>query len=263
MARRRDRELASSLFPFLSVLACVIGTLTLLIAALAMNQVAEGLRALDPDEPAPPELETQRALVRSLRRDQQSAHDVVAERAATRAELRALGILATTADPYKSADSSDSAVERHISARLSSARLARRLEALRREKHELDQALAGMTRSLARPHERDDHRAIRIHPQGRTLALRPFFVECRAEGLRLYYEGLDDSLFLDRRSRRGQSQFEVFLRRARAIQQHTVVFLIRPDGIDTYDWAVQTTTNLSVRHAKLPLPGQGDIEFAL
>jgi len=260
VARRRDRELASSLFPFLSVLACVIGTLTLLIAALAMNQVAEGLRALDPSEPTPPELATQRAQVRALRHDHESARDVAAERAAARAELRALGILAASAD---SPESSDAAAERHIAARLSSARLARRLEALRREKHDLDQALAGMTRSLARPQQRDDRRAIRIHPQGRTLALRPFFVECRTEGVRIYYEGLDDSLFLDRRSRRGRSQFEVFLRRARSIPQHTVVFLIRPDGIDTYDWAVQTATNLSIRHAKLPLPGQGDIEFAL
>ena len=43
MARRQAREQSSSLFPFLSVLACVIGTLTLLIASLAIGQVAESL----------------------------------------------------------------------------------------------------------------------------------------------------------------------------------------------------------------------------
>ena len=42
-SRRTKRDFASSLFPFLSVLACVIGTLTLLIAALALGQVAEDL----------------------------------------------------------------------------------------------------------------------------------------------------------------------------------------------------------------------------
>ena len=260
MARRGDRELTSSLFPFLSVLACVIGTLTLLIAALAMNQVAEGLQALDPDAPPPPELETQRAQVRALQRELEATREVEAERVAAHAELRALGI-----DPSTSSATSttDSAVEQHIGARLSAARLARRLDALQRESRELDQALVGLHRSLERPRERADQRAILIHPQGRGQALRPFFVECRAEGVRIYYEGLDDSLFLDRRSRRGQSQFEVFLRRARSIQQHTVVFLIRPDGIETYGWASQTTTNMSVRHAKLPLPGHGEIEFAL
>ena len=43
MARGPSRDLGSSLFPFLSVLACVIGTLSLLIASLAIGQVAEDL----------------------------------------------------------------------------------------------------------------------------------------------------------------------------------------------------------------------------
>ena len=254
MARRRDRELASSLFPFLSVLACVIGTLTLLIAALATNQVVEGLQARAPDAPAPPELATQRAVVRALRARFDRARTVEAERAALYAELRTFGIQPAEAT---------SEVEQHIAARLASASGARRLEALRREARELEEALAGMERTLAQPRERDDSRSIRIHPQGRGAALRAFFVECRAEGVRIYHEGLDDSLFLDRKTRHGQSQFEIFLRRVRAIPSHTVVFLIRPDGVETYDWANEAATNISVRHAKLPLPGQGEIEFAL
>ena len=48
MARRRKRsELAVSLFPFISVLSCVIGTLTLMIAAAAIGEVAQDLE----DEP--------------------------------------------------------------------------------------------------------------------------------------------------------------------------------------------------------------------
>ena len=40
--RRRRGDLAVSLFPFLSVLACVIGTLTLLLAAIATTVVCSG-----------------------------------------------------------------------------------------------------------------------------------------------------------------------------------------------------------------------------
>jgi hypothetical protein len=254
VAARRDRELASSLFPFLSVLACVIGTLTLLIAALATNQVVEGLQARSADAPPPPGLETRRAAVRALQARLERARTVEAERAALEARLRTVGIA-----PSESPDEA----ARHLADRLASAGLARRLETLRRESRDLAEALAGMERALARPRQRDDRRAIRIHPQGRGAALRPFFVECRAEGVRIYHEGLDDSLFLDRKTRHGQSQFEVFLRRVRAIPSHTVVFLIRPDGVETYDWANEAATNGSVRHAKLPLPGHGEIEFAL
>ena len=39
MARRPAEEDGVSLFPFLSVLACVIGTLTLMIMALALGQM--------------------------------------------------------------------------------------------------------------------------------------------------------------------------------------------------------------------------------
>jgi hypothetical protein len=42
-----------------------------------------------------------------------------------------------------------------------------------------------------------------------------------------------------------------------------VIFLIRPDGIDSYRWAASQTGRAYVRHAKLPLPGQGELEFAL
>ena len=37
--RRRKKGVSVSLFPFLSILACVIGTLTLMITALALGQM--------------------------------------------------------------------------------------------------------------------------------------------------------------------------------------------------------------------------------
>lgn len=254
MAQRRDRELASSLFPFLSVLACVIGTLTLLIAALAMNQVAAGLQERSPDEVEPAELTTQRAEIRALERKLERASFLQAERATVTASLQALGI-----DPHQP----PAGATAHLAARLSATRLARELGALERESADLDAALVGMTRVLEQDTKRNDLRTIRIHPLGRGTALRPFFVECRPGGVRLFYEGLDDSLFLDRNSPRGESQFEVFLRRARSLRNHTVIFLIRPDGIETYNWALEQIGNLSLRHAKLPLPGQGELEFML
>ena len=254
MAQRRDRELASSLFPFLSVLACVIGTLTLLIAALAMNQMVRGLQGPDPSAEERPEVATQRAEVRALERALERARSIEAERANLRAALKALN-LPLAHDPAETAA--------QLASRLEAAALARERERLERESLALDRALVGMTRVVERDREQDDTRAIRIHPLGRGKALRPFFVECRPGGVRLFYEGLEDSLFLDRNSPRGESQFEKFLRRARALRNHTVIFLIRPDGVDTYNWALEQIGSIALRHAKLPLPGQGELEFAL
>ena len=44
--RRRPPEQKAFLFPFLSVLACVIGILTLMIATLALGQLKQPNRAL-------------------------------------------------------------------------------------------------------------------------------------------------------------------------------------------------------------------------
>ena len=254
MAPRRDRELASSLFPFLSVLACVIGTLTLLIAALAMNQVASSLEPPPTDAPESPTLTTQRAELRMLERTLERTRTLEAERAELLASLRTLGVDADL-DPREAAS--------HLTARSSLARLERERNALEAESRKLDDALVGMTRVVEQDLQHDDDRTIRIHPMGRGEALRPFFVECRPGGVRVFYEGLEDSLFLDRNSPRGESQFEVFLRRARSLRNHTVIFLIRPDGVETYNWAIEQIGNLSLRHAKLPLPSQGELEFAL
>ncbi len=61
----------------------------------------------------------------------------------------------------------------------------------------------------------------------------------------------------------GESQFKVFLRRVRAIQGGIVIFLIRPDGVETHRQAERAARALNVRQAKLPLPGDGEIQFAL
>ncbi len=92
MARRPSREPVSSLFPFLSVLACVIGTLTLLIAALAIGQVAEGLLDSEIDPTEVEHLDAQRAELRALEEQVEAVEHVAEELAAARAELRALGV---------------------------------------------------------------------------------------------------------------------------------------------------------------------------
>jgi hypothetical protein len=254
MARRGTREPGSSLFPFLSVLACLIGTLTLLIAALAIGQVAESLLDSGEDPESAEHLETQRAELRSLRAQLQSAEQVDEELAAARAELRALGL-----DPGRS----ESELRRDVPARRSAAELASVLRRLEREDAELQGNVRGVEADLASERPRSDSRPIRILPHGSAPVLRPFFVECREEGMRVYDTNLRDSFYLSRGNLDDVARFRAFLQRVRAVRDGTIVFLIRPDGADTHAWASAQAGVLLVRHAKLPLPTQGTLEFAL
>jgi hypothetical protein len=52
-----------------------------------------------------------------------------------------------------------------------------------------------------------------------------------------------------------------YMRRVRAIHNAIVIFLIRPDGVLTYNDAAAIANRHKVRNAKLPLPGEGDLDF--
>lgn len=251
---RKQREIASSLFPFLSVLACVIGTLTLLIAALAIGQVAERLLDAEVDPAESQLLEAERAAIRGIHASLADAEKLSEELTAAAAELRALGV---------SPDEREVERRRAVEARRSAAQLARRVRRLEREFENLTGTIKGVEIELVKERPRDDQRPIRILPHGSARPLRPFFVECRAEGVRVYQKNLRDSLYFSRGSLDDVSRFRAFLQQVRTVRDGTVIFLIRPDGAATYAWASGQSGRLYVRHAKLPLPSQGELEFSL
>lgn len=252
---RRKRDPDSSLFPFLSVLACVIGTLTLLIAALAIGQVAESLERAELDPEQIEQLAADRAALAGVREHIADTERLGEELAAARAELRGLGV-----DPTLRA----SERRRAVRTRTAAARLARRLRELERRDAELRGSIRGVETALDEERPDDGNRPIRILPQGDDQpALRPFFIECRAEGVRIYSDDFATSEFLDRGRFEDASRLAAFLERARRVREGTVVFLIRPDGVETYRWASGRADGINVRHAKLPLPSQGPLEFRL
>ena len=253
-SRRAKRDFASSLFPFLSVLACVIGTLTLLIAALAVGQVAEDLLDAQNVSPEQEAMATERAAIRKLEASIAESERAKEELAAAAAELRALGIRP---------DAPAAERRQRVDARLSAARTARALAKLEAEAASLDESISGARTAIVSARSRDGSGPIRILPQGSAPALLPFFVECRKEGLRVYHKDLEGSIYLSRGQLEDVTAFRAYLQRVRSFRNSTVIFLIRPDGVASYQWAASQTGRLYVRHAKLPLPGQGELEFAL
>jgi hypothetical protein len=216
-ARRRRSAPSISLFPFLSVLNCLIGTLTLLIVALAVGQMATDGVDVEAFE---------------------AAAATVASGTAERDELRARVAWAAARD------------------------LERRAGALEAELERLRVELAASGRELSGRSALPSEPRIQLQPSGSGRSLVPHFAECRAGALRLRgagrwsapiaVEGLGVSAELRR-----------FLLDATSRRGGTVIFLIRPDGVATYNAASALASRLGVRHAKLPLPGQGEIDLSL
>jgi hypothetical protein len=218
VARRRRRGVNSlSLFPFLSVLACVIGALTLLITALAIGQLA-----------------TDTVDVADFR----AAEAKVQEGTAERAELQA-----------RLAWSEASSLERRRS------ELERERDRLRAELQSVSAELDGRSALPTEPR-------ILLQPSGSGQRLSPRFVECRAGELRLHQGGgFGPPIPVDQLP--ASARYRQFLREVVGLRSGTVIFLIRPDGVRTYNAASAVAAALGVRHGKLPIPGQGEIDFSL
>jgi hypothetical protein len=265
MRRRRRRPgLAASLFPFLSVLACVIGTLTLMIAALGLGEVAASTRS---EQAFEEELAARRAeATRDAERVRALAEEIAALEAriatareqeqdleALRNQLQAFGI-----SPQTRGGALSRAVERRIEAD----RLVAQLAAFEAELAELLQVVEDTEAELLEVEDDSSLAPIALLPLGTGQKLAPFFVECSADGLRVQLRDGRWSDFLHMGDLVQGGRFKVYLQKVRTVRYGTVIFLIRPSGVETYKRAVKMAEELYIRNAKLPIPGWGEIDFS-
>ncbi len=232
--RRRgdDSSLGGSLFPFLSVLACVIGALSLLIAGLSIGEMSAS----------------------------EDDFDWVAWHELT-------GALADDSAAIETLEMRIADGRVRIAASEGSRELARieqqigdledqhgdLIEEIRRQKDAVEQARASMP-PVQEPH-------IIVQPSGRRLGGQPFFVECTNDALLVHKIGA--SWHVPVLKEEMAREFRSFLRGVRSKPGAMVIFLIRPDGVRLYGRAARMADGVGVRHGKLPIPGQGRIDLGL
>jgi len=254
MARPRRRTRPTiSLFPFLSVLACVIGTLVLVITATATSQVAAGGLDFERYEHLEEEIDTNRRRL--------------AELSGLASELEALeSNLANARERAGTLEQETAALREAI---VSHAPLRDALEQRETELRKLEKELAPLAAASARAEEKLAERRrkvgsarIRLKPAGSRYGLDPHFVECRPEGI-VVYEGLE------RRPRpiathriTSSAEYRRFLRAAVFRTNATVVFLIRRGGVDACEWARGVARRHRVRHGEIPLSSDGPLDFS-
>lgn len=254
MARARRRAQTSvSLFPFLSVLACVIGALTLLITASAIGQVATDTV----------DLEHYQKLERSIAQDRER----LAALSALAVELERVdgALLRGRDDKRRMGDA-----WRHARHQLqASAPLREELRIASVELHRSEAQLEDVEMRL-RERETEIERArnaraqspILISPTGSGYGLDPHFAECRAEGLVLY-EGPDRRPSdVSAQQLTTSALVRRFLRRVRGREAATLVFLIRPGGVHVCDDARRMAAEMRIVSGEIPVPADGSLDFS-
>jgi hypothetical protein len=257
VARHRRDDLAVSLFPFLSVLACVIGTLTLLLAAIAVGSV--GGRSLE-----------QVRLAERFRAIQAFLAGGAAELERIEAQIHRQEVLAETrAELGRRLFGQGLSLDISLEDLEAIADLRRRALELEDERRGLEEDAKGLTTKLKTSEEQVESREdlqrdvpIIIDPTGLGRDLRPYLVECRAEFLQIHSTKGDWSFPIPKHEILNSEALKKFLRRVKVIHNGIVIFLIRPDGVLSYNEAEVVADSLRVRHAKLPLPGAGKLDFS-
>ncbi|WP_425619356.1 hypothetical protein NA78x_003096 [Anatilimnocola sp. NA78] len=281
MAKKANIDDSVSLFPFLSILAAVIGILVLMITAITLGQIgkdnpqaqADAASAAQAAEEAKARaaeykklrdqakldldaLKALQAKIAQLESAQKEASIVAENIAAAKKELAELQATTKT--------NQETASQRQIEL---AAKIIR-LEQLLKENKELDERLKPLLEQLAKLQEQlakskapPQEAQVQIQPSGTGSDLTPVFVECAAESIVLHDRA--QPLRIPKAQMGGHAEFIKLLDKVKSDAKATVVFLIRPDGVGTYNSARGVARNRAVTNGKLAIGSQGKLDLTL
>lgn len=265
--RRNNSGEAVSLFPFMSILACLIGILTLMISvSMQMKQIenegrteeekALALENRDLKKQADKIAETIRKAEERLKKEN-SASATLAELKDRRIVLREkLDELSKAEDLEKA----DAALQKTIEM------LRKEITALKTGRPPLVKRQEELTKEIAarqNPPKKVESVVIRPSGSGVRMAARIFFVECNSTGLVLIGEGGGETTVATG-AIQNSLPYASFLEDVKRTRDSMVLFLIRKEGASSYAWAAGIAeNNFEVRTGKLPVPNAGKIDLSL
>ncbi|MBN8458572.1 MAG: hypothetical protein J0M04_12110 [Verrucomicrobia bacterium] len=254
-----------SLFPFLSILACLIGILTLLIRIIS-DVKAQEHRQRDKGELARAErMMSIRSELDKVRRETASVKKSLAQRNAAAAELeeldeRRIVLRKKLAEIESQAPKDgDRAMQKELE------RLIAQIASLKKERPALERRLAELRAELERRKVKpsDKPPPVVIQPGGSGLYrnAKVFFVECDSSGITLLELGGKKTpvslatIDTDR-------NYSAMLNQAKSHPNGYVLFLIRSSGQDAWRTAAALAeSQYGVVTGKLPVPTNGEIDL--
>ena len=255
-----------SLFPFLSILACLIGILTLMIKIISDMKASEN-HGRDKEELARAEkfqslqhditksrreLEKLKASLKSRNSAQSQLQELEEKRIVLRKQLAD----SQAAIPKESDDAMQKKVELMLA----------QIAALKKERPALEKKLEELRAELARRKIKPDTKAIPVVIQpggtGGSRNTKLFFVECNGTGLVILDKGAKTQV--STASITTDPALAAYLNKAKVDPNSMVLFLIRNNGASAYPVAAGfAESQFKLRTGKLPVPTQGEIDLSL
>jgi len=261
MARRRRAEPDDvSLFPFMSVLASIIGVLTLLIASMALAQMDNStvVRA-ERYEKLRKMLDARDQAIKTLQQQASNQAGSVSEKqkeiANRRAQLEKLQsqlerVRRENAQPIEIANVSQS---EYVAQR-------ENIEQVQKELQRLQTQVAQLEHELEDRKKPPIESAVTILPSGSGKGFDPVFVECAAGSVVLH--SVEPPQRIRQNDLAADATFNKLLSQIVSSANQTMVFLVRDDGLAAHRSARKLATDREARHGKLPVVGAGRIDLS-
>ncbi|OYW75443.1 MAG: hypothetical protein B7Z37_13230 [Verrucomicrobia bacterium 12-59-8] len=272
MAKRRaSGEGEISLFPFLSILACLIGALVLMIVVLVISQMgkAEG-RTAEEIERAQDYIKLKKEI------EERKEQDVVLkEKLAVLEKLQndlqekqqRFIKLRKLIDTSKELQESNIKISQKMQKELDD--LLLEIEGMKQQQAESKKEIALLMAEIKKRHVPEDKKLppVVVQPSGSGMGedTKVYFVEASGSGLKILGAwGEDYRLSASASVVVADVAFNYFLTEIAKNPKSLVLFLIRDDGQGAFNnGAGRAENDYKVRIGKLPIPGKGVLDLAM
>lgn len=260
--RRRNSDDDISLFPFLSIIASVIGVLTMMIATLALAET---------DTPDVAQIEQFEQLQKQLKQADEEIEELRLEISVSNSSslelreqkkvlditLKELQEMLLQLEQVETELAEQQKVQIvippvDVKARETAADMQAQSDALEEE-------LAQLEKELAERKETSEAN-VTVLPQGSGLNFTPHFVECSAESIVLHI--MDPPKRIRTADVPKDEDFLALLEKVANGASDSIVLLIRSDALATYKLVKRLCDEREIRNGKLPVVGQGRIDLS-
>lgn len=268
MARRsRNSDQGMSLFPFMSILAGLIGILTLMISV--MMQVQQMRKEGRTEEELALAMEN-RDLLRKIRNQEKENSDkekkltrekaTVAELAKLKDRVIALTTELKEIDKATANDRTDLQLQKQVE------NMKAEIMEILTERPPLEKRLQELQEELRKRKEAPQAaESVVVQPRG-FLEDGPeviFFVECNSTGIVLL-DHPEGKKRISTAAIENSGIYATYLDRVKKTEDSMVLFLLRKSGNEAFRWAAGTAeSKYQVTTGKLPLPNDGEIDLSL
>lgn len=261
MARRpQDNDDDISLFPFLSIIASIIGVLTMMIATLALAQMdTKDVALIDEYESTARELTESEAAVAELQKiiDDRIGPDAASLREdLSRNEKELAQLLKELQDVQKQLEE-----QKKVKVVIPTLDPAQResVASMQSELKALEEELAQLEKELSDREEASQSK-VSILPSGSGVNFTPHFVECAAGSIVMHT--INPPKLIRAANMVNDKDFIALMEKVANGVNDSIVFLIRSDGLSTYYAARKLCTDREIRNGKLPVIGDGRIDLS-